>query len=264
MNTVQRGAADLGERVMETPESLRGWITEIGHIPTVTDVSAPFTHAPHTATTIVLRREPAGARALVLGPQTRATYTRTDRPAGCTRLRLAPGATRELLGVRAVDLADRVVPLAELPGPAADLGPELLELDPAEVLPFLSEVLPRRLTDDPVRRAHRRLLRRAVASLSTAPTPVPALAAELAVSERQLRNLFIDGVGVSPKHFARIDRVRTVLAHAGTTPWAELAGATGYYDQSHLTADFRTLMGVPPAQFVRGHLPAPTPCRAPG
>ncbi|WP_418896259.1 helix-turn-helix domain-containing protein [Streptomyces cupreus] len=82
------------------------------------------------------------------------------------------------------------------------------------------------------------------------PSPVrfgtgsPALAA----SERQLRNLFAEGVGVSPK------------AHADTAPWAQLAAATGYYDQSHMTADFRALMGVPPRSFFTGLLPRATPC----
>lgn len=255
---------DLVESTVQAPESLRPWITELGHIPTVADVSAPFTHVPHTATTIVLRTETSGRRnALVLGPQTRATYSVAEKPAGCLRLRLAPGATQELLGVPAIDLADRVFRLADLPGVAADLVPELAELDPAEVLPYLERVLPQRLSDDPARRAHRRLLRSAIESLATATTPVHTLANDLAVSERQLRNLFTAGVGVSPKHFARIGRVRTVLAQAGNTPWAQLATATGYYDQSHMTADFRTLMGVPPAKFIRGDLPAPTACSAP-
>ncbi|MEV6274677.1 helix-turn-helix domain-containing protein [Nocardia sp. NPDC051832] len=256
---------DLVESTMRAPESLRPWITELGFIPTVTDVSAPFTHVPQTATTIVLPTEQSGYRhAMVLGPQTRARYSVTDKPAGCVRLRLAPGATRQLLGVPAVDLANRMYRLEDLPGIAADLVAELSALAPAEVFPFLESVLPQRVSDDATGRAHRSLLHAAVESLSTASTPVHTLATDLSVSERQLRNLFTSGVGVSPKHFARIGRVRTVLAHAGDTPWAQIAANSGYYDQSHMTADFRTLMGVPPAKFIQGHRPAPTPCQAPG
>ncbi|MGM7646188.1 helix-turn-helix domain-containing protein [Nocardia sp. JW2] len=92
----------------------------------------------------------------------------------------------------------------------------------------------------------------------------PAPGTRLAVSERQLRSLFAAGIGLSPKHFARIDRVRRVLTAAGKTPWSDLAAATGYYDQSHLTADFWTLMGVPPAAYLRGEPPPPMRCRAPG
>ncbi|MEV6428446.1 helix-turn-helix domain-containing protein [Nocardia sp. NPDC051463] len=270
---------ELIETTVAAPESLRPWITELGHIPTVADVSLPFTHVPEGATTIVLRAEAAGHReAMVVGPQTKATYAKAEKPAGCVRLRLEPGATRQLLGVPATELANRVFRLADFPGVAADLADELTRLAPEEVLPFLAEVLPRRISDDPTQRAHRTLLRTAVAAMSAAPTPVHALAADLAVSERQLRNLFTTGVGVSPKHYARIGRVRHILAHAArpaaTTGYydqskveiplnslAQVAAENGYYDQSHMSADFKALMGVPPTMFFRGNLPPPAPCR---
>ncbi|MFD0885163.1 helix-turn-helix transcriptional regulator, partial [Streptosporangium algeriense] len=91
---------------------------------------------------------------------------------------------------------------------------------------------------------------------------LPAVARHLAVSERHLRALFADAVGLSPKRFERIERLREALtlAHADGPRWAQLAAATGYYDQSHLTAEFRTLMGVTPAAFFKGRLPAPRSC----
>jgi AraC-like DNA-binding protein len=55
--------------------------------------------------------------------------------------------------------------------------------------------------------------------------------------------------------------VRTVLATASDVRWADVATAAGYYDQSHMTAEFRQLMGVPPAAYVAGRLPAARPCR---
>ncbi|GAA1043370.1 helix-turn-helix domain-containing protein [Streptomyces murinus] len=114
---------------------------------------------------------------------------------------------------------------------------------------------------DPARTA---LLRAGVDALSVDPDRAPArvheVAGELAVSERQLRHLFAHGVGVSPKHYARIDRVRTLITRAPTTPWSQLAA--GYYDQSHMTADFRALMGVPPRAYFTDRLPARSPCGA--
>ena len=104
-----------------------------------------------------------------------------------------------------------------------------------------------------------------MAALSThrdrTPAAVQDVARELSVSERPLRNLFAEGVGLSPKHYARIDRVRAVLAHATELASAELAAVTGYYDQSHMTSDFRTLMGVPPRSYFTGRLPAPRSCQ---
>ncbi|WP_454195421.1 helix-turn-helix domain-containing protein [Nocardia sp. Marseille-Q1738] len=257
--------ADLVESSEPAPESLRPWLAELGRIPTVVDLSEPFAHVPQTSTTIVLRAEHDGPRdALVVGPQTKAIYSRANKPAGCVRLRLAPGAIRSLLGVRAVDLTDRIVRLEDLPGPAAHLATELVELSPDEVVPYLEDQLPRRAADDPAQRAHRRLLATAVGAIADDdPVTVPELAARLAVSERQLRNLFTSGIGVSPKFFARIDRVRKVLSQASDTPWADIAVTTGYYDQSHMTADFRSLMGVPPTSFIRGEVPAATPCGVP-
>ncbi|MFC9996795.1 helix-turn-helix domain-containing protein [Nocardia sp. NPDC127526] len=267
MTTLERPAAvvtaELFEHATPPPESLRPWITEIGYIPTVFEPFEPFTHLPQAVTTIVLRTEPSGRRdALVVGPRTRATYSTAKQPAGCVRMRLAPGAARPLLGLPAADLTDRALPLGDVPGPAAELATALTELDSEEVAAFLEQWLPQRLSEDPATRDHRRLLTAAVTALTSSTAPVPALAATLAVSERQLRNLFTAGIGVSPKHFARIDRVRRILAAAGDTGWAEVAAATGYYDQSHMTADFRSLMGVTPDRFRKGDLPAPAACRA--
>ncbi|NUS44166.1 MAG: AraC family transcriptional regulator [Mycobacteriaceae bacterium] len=251
---------DLLESAEPAPEAIRPWITALGRIPTVTDLAGTFTHVPE----VVLRTEASGRRsALVLGAQTRASYNVADRPAGCVRLRLAPGAAPALLGVSAADLADRVVPLADLPGPVARLADELAELEPSEVSAYLESVLPQRITEDAGDAEHRRLLGAAVAALASGRSAsVPAVAGELAVSERHLRALFGAGVGVSPKHYARIGRVRAVLTQAGNTPWTQLATATGYYDQSHLTADFRALMRVTPTKYLRGDVPT-TACRAP-
>ncbi|WP_218023292.1 AraC family transcriptional regulator [Nocardia altamirensis] len=253
--------ADLVAATVPAPESLRPWLTELDYVPTVRDRIEPFAHLPQAATTLVLRLPDAGPRdALVIGPQTQAIYSKASKPTGCIRMRLSPGAARALLGVPAAVLTDRVIRLAELPGAAADLTDELLELGPDEIFPFLENALPQRISEDRTQHAHRTLLRSAIAEISTGRS-VPESATALAVSERQLRNLFTTGVGLSPKHFARIARVRRVLSQAGSTPWAQLAATTGYYDQSHLVADFRSLMGVAPTAFLRGTVPAPTPCR---
>ena len=67
-------------------------------------------------------------------------------------------------------------------------------------------------------------------------------------------------VGVSPKRYARIQRVRVALALQGQFPLARLAVEAGYYDQSHLTAEFRATMGITPHAFISGHLPTPAGC----
>ncbi|WP_327151284.1 helix-turn-helix domain-containing protein [Nocardia sp. NBC_01329] len=266
--TIAQGQApvitDLTESATPAPESLRPWFTELGHIPTVRDTSIPFAHIPQAAAMIVLRTEDCGPRdALVLGPRTRASYAEADKPMGCLRLRLAPGAVGPLLGVSAGELTDRIVRLADLPGPAAQFAGELVELRRDELFPYLEQRLPQRIRESSAQISHRKLLRTAVEYVSgrAVPATVPALAGTLAVSERQLRNLFSSGIGVSPKHYNRIDRIRRVLTRLGTSPWSHLAVGAGYYDQSHLTAEFRSFMGVAPGSFLGGTRLPIQPCR---
>ncbi|MEU5406320.1 AraC family transcriptional regulator [Nocardia asteroides] len=264
MRTQYLTSAQL-ETALPTPEALRPWLTELTSTAAPADPSRPFAHPPVTSTTVVLRTEQSGRRtAFVVGAQSRAAYSRAEAPAGCVRLRLAPGVTRPLLGVAASELTDRVVRLDELPGPLSAFARELTGVPAEEAVTQLADLLPERVAESATERAHRIVLREAITALSADSAPaIPDLAARLAVSERQLRSVFAGGIGLSPKHFARIDRVRRVLAYAGGTPWSHLAADTGYYDQSHLTADFRALMGVPPAAYLHGRLPAPTSCRVP-
>jgi len=57
-------------------------------------------------------------------------------------------------------------------------------------------------------------------------------------------------VGVSPKTLARVMRFRRVVDElSGHPDWADLATKYGYYDQSHLIADFRELAGATPNAF---------------
>ena len=74
------------------------------------------------------------------------------------------------------------------------------------------------------------------------------VARELGISERHLRRAFHGVVGLGPKTYARIARFQRALAMGRATPgrWSEVARATGYFDQAHLTADFRELALVPP------------------
>jgi AraC-like DNA-binding protein len=221
------------------PAELRPWVAGIDM--TVAR-GAAVVDVPDNATTLVVRM---GREAVVMGPRTRASYHVSEPGPSCVRIRMRPGRAQALLGRSVRDLADRAVPLRELPGLDLD---RLLE-DPVG---GLTAALANRPLDDELVAAAAELL----AGANVADT-----AQRLHVSERRLRTLFTDGVGLSPKHFARIGRVRTELATASDVRWADVATAAGYYDQSHMTAEFRQLMGVPPAAYVAGRLPAARPCR---
>jgi AraC-like DNA-binding protein len=252
----------VADRALRMPAELRPWIADLTTTAADDVPGEPYTFVPDAAAKLVVRTDVRGRRdTMVVGPRTRASYHASDSPASCVRLSLAPGTHRPLLGVPAVDLVGRVVPLDALPAPTARrLAAVLRDTNPEDLPRRLAELLPEQQPPGAG------LLGAGIAALSVgdghAPAQVRETARRLAVSERQLRNLFAEGVGLSPKHYARIDRVRHVLARAATTTWAELAADTGYYDQSHMTADFRTLMGVPPRAFLTGRRPAARPCQA--
>jgi methylphosphotriester-DNA--protein-cysteine methyltransferase len=151
------------------------------------------------------------------------------------------------------DLVDQVVALSDLWGGPDQPLAQYWE-DPAR----FAEALVAGISSRSVDFSHSELVRAAAGLLST--SDIQDSAKRLHVSERHLRNLFTEGVGMPPKRFARINRVRKVLAHARTMPWSELAIEAGYYDHSHMTAEFRSIMGVPPSAFLRGELPQATRC----
>jgi AraC-like DNA-binding protein len=82
---------------------------------------------------------------------------------------------------------------------------------------------------------------------------VNAVAADLGVSERHLRRVFREAVGVSPKAFTKLTRFHRALRAAredGGANWASIAADAGYYDQAHLIAEFRAIAGAPPRAFL--------------
>jgi AraC-like DNA-binding protein len=138
-----------------------------------------------------------------------------------------------------------------------------LHLPGPDVLRAVAGALRERARSAPGDPAEARLVGAALRALAPESGPAPRLgvvADRLGISERHLRTIFAREVGLSPKHYARIARMRRVLAMAGTRQWAHVAGETGFFDQAHLITDFRALMGVSPGAYLAGHLPAPSPC----
>jgi AraC-like DNA-binding protein len=81
---------------------------------------------------------------------------------------------------------------------------------------------------------------------------VRLLAARLDVSERHLSRNFQAEFGMSPKQFARIARIESVLsARARGADWADIAYATRFTDQAHMINNFAEIVGMPPTHLVR-------------
>jgi AraC-like DNA-binding protein len=85
------------------------------------------------------------------------------------------------------------------------------------------------------------------------PRRVQAVTARIGMSQRRLAELFHEQVGVSPKTFHRVRRFQhTLLRLRGIerVDWAGLAVECGYYDQSHLSHDFRQIAGMTPSAYL--------------
>ncbi|MEU7879414.1 AraC family transcriptional regulator [Microbispora bryophytorum] len=259
------------ELPMAVPGPLRWLVSEITSVRACAPYErTPLVHVPDADTSLIFRTTWARRSALlVAGPRTRASYHAGKDFPVCLRLRLRPGAARLLLGVPMTELVDRVVDLEELWDGAAGLTAAAARPgdDVRRILQRLQAALPARITGRSSADLARGELVRATAQALRDQTgqqrePIAVIARRLAVSERHLRDLVRDGIGVPPKRFERIERVRRVLAggRAHTARWGQLAATAGFYDQSHMAAEVRTLMGVPPAAFFAGRLPSLQHC----
>ncbi|MFV8753829.1 helix-turn-helix domain-containing protein [Nannocystaceae bacterium ST9] len=210
---------------------------------------------PDGRTTLVFRAFDDGQRGdvAVAGPRTRAQFKHATGVARAVIVRFKPGWSAPLLGVTANALTDRIVLLDELWGRSgADLCRELLAAASlADVIDRLTRALSLR-TPRPFEPASGRLARRAVHLLEAGEVRVESAAEQLGVSARHLRRAFKESVGVGPKEFVRALRLQRALRRAATSKdWARIAMDAGYYDQAHLIADFRRLVGLTPGAFLK-------------
>jgi AraC-like DNA-binding protein len=186
------------------------------------------------------------APAVLGGPTSAPVRLRPGGRADVIGVRFAPGAARGVAGVPLAELANALPELAAVAGPLArGLAEELAEPRRGE---GWTDVLDRRLAPlvaapariDPLVHALR---------TSGGRAPVAALADRAGLSTRQLERLFEEHIGLGPKLYARLVRFQRALALVRGTraPLAAVAARAGYFDQAHLTRDFRRFAGKPPA-----------------
>ena len=168
--------------------------------------------------------------------------------------RLHLGAPEAVLGVSASVLAGRIVALEELWGDVAAQrlrGRLAAAANMTDAAAILESAIAERSAIADARSARVRLARDAADKLTTG--SVSSVAAALGVSERHLRRVFRETVGVSPKSFAKLARFHRAVRAAGGdahASWASIAAAAGYYDQAHLIAEFRAIAGVTPRALL--------------
>ncbi len=200
--------------------------------------------------------EPEGCQAYVVGP--RAGTLRKDAiRQEALMLRLWPGAVPALMGIPTVDVAATIVPLDAVWGRAAKELAERLAEAPSRA--SRAAIVERAIADRARGVSTALVLPRALAALDDLDVArVSTIAERVGVSERHLRRMFHDAVGLSPKAYLRVRRLHRALAHArqsASQPWTRIAVDAGSFDQAHMVADFRDLTGRSPRALWRelGH-----------
>jgi AraC-like DNA-binding protein len=165
----------------------------------------------------------------------------------------SPGGGAVLLGLPANELTDRHVSLEDLWGACArDVREQLVEAPtPQGKLELLEKVLLQRLREATF--VHP-AISFALRGIRSAPDEVRIgkLQQASGYSARRFTTLFVRDVGLTPKMYSRLQRMRNVLEHVarvGHVDWAAVASEHGYYDQSHLTRDFREFTACTPATY---------------
>lgn len=193
------------------------------------------------------------AAAMAVGTMTRPLSVGATEAAAFVGVRFWPGRALPFLGVPACEITDLRVSIGDL---AAREARGLATIQHGALASWredLEALLMRRLAsatrvDGTVDAAVGAILR-AAGNLS-----ISALAPALGITRQHLARAFALHVGVSPKTFARVARVRRILAKArvaATVDWTALALDAGFYDQAHLSGEVRELTGRSPTEWLR-------------
>jgi len=164
-------------------------------------------------------------------------------------VRFRPGMSYGFLRLPGTEMADRSLPLTEVWGTAGlDLNARLRDAPSAtECIGLIAGELRILPHDGVVQQVATAIVARC------GQVRVDELAFDAGMSARQLRRLFLEQIGLTPKHFSRVIRFRESVSRLAKTrrgDWTQVALDCGYYDQAHFINEFRELSGYRPAEFA--------------
>lgn len=206
-----------------------------------------------------LRIEGQCLPAAVGGLHTRSVVITQDAYQCGVHVDLNPLGVQALLDASAAELSGHVVSLADLGRPPLASLPERLHASAGwpERFGLLDDVLRGSLRSafsprPEVGWAWRRLVS------SGGRGAVTSLAREVGWSARHFSERFRAEIGLAPKQAARVlrfERASDTLRRVPHTPLADLAADCGFYDQAHLSNEWRALAGCSPRTWITEELP---------
>jgi AraC-like DNA-binding protein len=251
----ERSRQTMVYREFKPGKVLRPYVVAYWSFHVAPDAGEILHSIPLTGATTLSVSASAG-RIVLVGPRTRPMQVIVRAKDEFWGVHFVPGAIEALLSMSGGSLRDVRADAAELAG-RGWVSQTLAGLRRARGLGQVRQLLDRQLSML-VRSASRldSAVMRCVSLImsSEGALPIARLAAEVGLSERQLRRRFRAATGLTPKEFARVRRVRAAAVdavYAHTVHWGGIAADCGYADQSHLSGEFRRTLGLTPASFGR-------------
>ena len=237
-------------RRIEPAARLRPWISEIR-----VGVSSPGqiyrrTRLPGGEAVLLFRATGGTGDLTVSGPLRRARYKIGRTIPFFVRISIRPGRARQVLGYPLCELADQIFPLEDILNSfGRTLCSRLMGDGPDRAAALIEDALSKVIgSKDP--NAAPTVSQIVQAMDKNTRATVDDYANLAGLSPRQLRRLFQLELGIGPKRYLRIARLRRLLSTAHShVPWANLAVDAGFYDQAHLIADFKELLNATPDTF---------------
>ncbi len=207
-------------------------------------------HLPDASVHLIIEDEMAG----VFGV-TSSKFSRLTEGAGrafCIKFR--PGAFYPFVNFPVSRLTDKRASLAEVFGAAGQaLETAIRAAEDEQSIEIAEQFLRSRHPerDESVALIHQ-IIERII--VDRALTKCSELERYFNMTQRTLQRLFSRCVGIGPSWVIRRYRIHEAveqLEQGKTVDWPELAVDLGYFDQAHFIKDFKRLIGVSPARYVR-------------
>ncbi|NJM72198.1 MAG: AraC family transcriptional regulator [Cyanobacteria bacterium CRU_2_1] len=189
---------------------------------------------------------------MICGPHSEGFIINNDRQISVMGVHFKPGGNASFFALPAGELHNQIVSLEDVwKDRAVELRDRLLEAPTLETRFLVLERFLLTMAQPPKRHPG---VDFALREFGRSPTPsVSAVIDQIGFSTRHFNQLFRDQVGLTPKLFCRVRRLRQVLyllAGKEQVDWLDIAFTCGYFDQAHFIHDFRAFADCTPTEYL--------------
>lgn len=165
-----------------------------------------------------------------------------------------PYAAEALLGIPGHEFCEQTVAMSDVGDKElSDLAEKVTDApDTGQCMALIEQFFLRRVNATPSYNLKR--MSAVIRRINREPqVTVSQLAETACLGNKQLRRIFAGCVGTSPKDFLRIVRMQralSMLQRDAALPFAQVAYACGFSDQSHMIKEFKLFSGYTPLEYL--------------